>query len=60
MLCAGKKSEQIELLEVDKSGIQIAEHLIALPQRGVLAERLQQATQRAQSRIPLRQPGDSA
>ncbi|HGP0083425.1 TPA: YhcG family protein, partial [Pseudomonas aeruginosa] len=47
ILCTGKKREQIELLELDKSGIHVAEYLTALPPRGVLVERLQQATQRA-------------
>ncbi len=51
ILCAGKKREQIELLELDKSGIHVAEYLTALPPRGVLVERLQQATQRAQLQI---------
>lgn len=40
-LCTGKKSEQIELLELDKSGIHVAEYLTALQPRGVLVERLQ-------------------
>ena len=51
ILCTGKKREQIELLELDKSGIHVAEYLTALPPRGVLVERLQQATQRAQLQI---------
>ncbi|WP_412023685.1 PDDEXK nuclease domain-containing protein [Burkholderia cepacia] len=51
ILCTGKKSEQIELLELDKSGIHVAEYLTALPSRAVLMERLQQATHRAQLRV---------
>jgi len=51
ILCAGKKREQIELLELDKSGIHVAEYLTALPPRELLAERLQQATARAQQQI---------
>ncbi|NRR31162.1 DUF1016 domain-containing protein [Oxalobacteraceae bacterium] len=47
ILCAGKKAEQIELLELNKSGIHVAEYLTALPPREVLVERLQQATARA-------------
>jgi hypothetical protein len=31
ILCAGKKQEQIELLELDQSGIHVAEYLTALP-----------------------------
>src|SRR3546814_4743728 len=54
ILCTGKKREQIELLELDKSGIHVAEYLTALPPRGVLVERLQQATQRAQVQIEQR------
>ena len=51
ILCAGKKREQIELLELDKSGIHVAEYLTALPPRELLAERLQEATARAQRQI---------
>lgn len=58
ILCTGKKREQIELLELDKSGIHVAEYLTALPPRGVLAERLQQATQRAQWQMEQRETGN--
>ena len=51
ILCTGKKSEQIELLELDKSGIHVAEYLTTLPPRDILAKRLQQATARARSQI---------
>lgn len=54
ILCAGKKSEQIELLELDKSGIHVAEYLTALPPRAVLVERLQQAACRARAQIEQR------
>ncbi|NYI00725.1 PDDEXK nuclease domain-containing protein [Cupriavidus plantarum] len=54
ILCAGKKAEQIELLELDRSGIHVAEYLTTLPPREVLAERLQQATRRAASRFARR------
>lgn len=54
ILCTGKKSEQIELLELDKSGIHVAEYLTTLPSRAMLVERLQQATQRAQLQIDQR------
>ncbi|MDR2212837.1 MAG: PDDEXK nuclease domain-containing protein [Pseudomonadales bacterium] len=47
ILCTGKKREQIELLELNKSGIHVAEYLTALPPRAMLMERLQQAAQRA-------------
>ncbi|MBZ0109165.1 MAG: hypothetical protein K8F52_10890, partial [Candidatus Scalindua rubra] len=54
ILCTGKKSEQIELLELDKSGIHVAEYLTTLPPRAVLVERLQQATRRARLQIEQR------
>lgn len=43
ILCAGKKQEQIELLELDKSGIHVAEYLTILPPKAVLQNKLQQA-----------------
>jgi hypothetical protein len=51
ILCTGKKSEQIELLELNKSGIHVAEYLTTLPPRAVLIERLEEATRRAQLQI---------
>lgn len=56
ILCTGKKHEQIELLELDKSGIHVAEYLTALPPRELLAERLQLATARAQQQLEHRLP----
>ena len=50
----GQKREQIELLELDRSGIHVAEYLTALPSREVLGEKLQQAATRARLRIELR------
>lgn len=38
---------RVELQELDMSGIYVAEHLTALPPRGDLVERLQEAVQRA-------------
>ena len=57
ILCTGKKSEQIELLELDKSGIHVAEYLTTLPPRVVLIERLEEATRRAQLQIGQRANG---
>jgi predicted nuclease of restriction endonuclease-like (RecB) superfamily len=54
ILCTGKKSEQIELLELDKSGIHVAEYLTTLPPRSIWVERLHQAARRAQLRIEQR------
>jgi len=54
ILCTGKKAEQVELLELDKSGIHVAEYLTALPPQPVLVERLRQAHQRAQADLSRR------
>jgi YhcG PDDEXK nuclease domain len=60
ILCTGKKTEQIELLELDRSGIHVAEYLTALPPREVLGERLHLAALRARRQLDQRiPPGDS-
>lgn len=51
ILCAGKKDEQIELLELDLSGIHVAEYLTELPPRELLAARLHRAIETARSRL---------
>jgi YhcG PDDEXK nuclease domain len=51
ILCTGKKREQIELLELDRSGIHVAEYLTVLPPRDVLEARLQQALEVARERL---------
>ena len=51
ILCAGKKQEQIELLELDSTGIHVAEYLTALPPKAVLEQRLHQAMINARLRL---------
>jgi predicted nuclease of restriction endonuclease-like (RecB) superfamily len=51
ILCSGKKQEQIELLELDASGIHVAEYLTQLPPREVLQAKLHQAIEQAQERL---------
>lgn len=51
ILCTGKKQEQIELLELDKSSIHVAEYLTELPPKALLEQRLQQAISNAKARI---------
>ena len=51
ILCAGKKQEQIELLELDKSGIHVAEYLTVLPPREVLQAKLHQSIASARLRL---------
>lgn len=50
ILCAGKKEEQIELLELGSAGIHVAEYLTTLPPREVLQQRLHQAVINARNR----------
>jgi predicted nuclease of restriction endonuclease-like (RecB) superfamily len=51
ILCAGKKQEQIELLELDKSGIHVAEYLTVLPSRETLQAKLHQSIEAARLRL---------
>jgi hypothetical protein len=52
ILCAGKKQEQIELLELDKSGIHVAEYLTVLPPKELLQAKLQEAIASTRRRLP--------
>jgi len=51
ILCTGKKQEQIELLELDRSGIHVAEYLTVLPSREALQARLHQSIEKARQRL---------
>ena len=51
ILCTGKKQEQIELLELDKSGIHVAEYLTVLPPREAFEQKIQSALQAARARL---------
>ena len=51
ILCAGKNREQIELLELDKSGIHVAEYLTVLPAREILEAKLHQSLENARQRF---------
>ncbi|MBV8047859.1 MAG: DUF1016 family protein [Paludibacterium sp.] len=51
ILCTGKKQEQIELLELDQSGIHVAEYLTVLPPREALQAKLQQSISAARQRL---------
>lgn len=51
ILCAGKSDEQIELLELGKSGIRVAEYLTQLPPREILEKKLHQAIKDARLRL---------
>ncbi len=51
ILCAGKTSEQIELLQLDKSGIRVAEYMTELPKRELLEQKLHKAVELARKRL---------
>lgn len=51
ILCAGKKHEQIELMELGAAGIHVADYLTALPPKEVLQAHLQASMKRARLRL---------
>jgi predicted nuclease of restriction endonuclease-like (RecB) superfamily len=50
ILCAGKSEEHVELLEMRRSGIRVAQYLTELPSQDVLRERLHRLVQTARER----------
>lgn len=50
ILCAGKNPEHVELLQLDKSNIKVADYLTQLPPKELLLEKLQKAIEIARSR----------
>ncbi|RKG75748.1 DUF1016 domain-containing protein [Corallococcus exercitus] len=58
ILCAGKKRETVEYLDLDARGIHVAEYLTELPPREVLQERLHRAIESARTRLEIRAGGD--
>jgi predicted nuclease of restriction endonuclease-like (RecB) superfamily len=55
ILCAGKKQETVEYLDLGRSGIHVAEYLTELPPREVVRERFHQALVTARARLEQRQ-----
>lgn len=51
ILCTGKKYEQIELLELDKAGIHVAEYLTVLPPREVFQQKIHAVLAQARARL---------
>lgn len=51
ILCAGKNTEHVELLQLDKSNIRVAQYLTLLPSAEVFAHKLHQAMSLARSRL---------
>ena len=54
ILCAGKSTEQIELLELGHSGIHVAEYLTVLPSKDVLQRKLHEAIVAVRRRLATR------
>lgn len=51
ILCAGKSGEEVELLQLDKSGIRVAEYMTELPPRHLLERKLHDALTLARERL---------
>ncbi|MBU3661087.1 MAG: DUF1016 domain-containing protein [Flavobacteriales bacterium] len=54
ILCSGKNNEHVELLQLDKRNIRVADYLTLLPSEEVLKQKLHQAIEIAKSRIDSR------
>jgi len=59
ILCAESKAEHVELLELEKSGIRVAQYMTALPAKTVLEEKLHHAIRLAQQRLGSQAPEPS-
>jgi predicted nuclease of restriction endonuclease-like (RecB) superfamily len=51
ILCTGKNEEHVELMQLDKSNIRVADYLTALPSQKVLQEKLHKAVEIARAKI---------
>ncbi len=51
ILCAGRESEVVELLQLDKSGIRVAQYMTDLPPSNVLARKLRDAVRQARQSL---------
>jgi predicted nuclease of restriction endonuclease-like (RecB) superfamily len=51
ILCAGKNDEHIELMQLDKSNIRVAEYLTTLPSQKLLQEKLHKAVEIAHQKL---------
>lgn len=51
ILCAEKSTETVELLELDKSGIHVAQYLTQMPPKDVLEKKLHKAIELARQRM---------
>ncbi|MGM9511647.1 PDDEXK nuclease domain-containing protein [Larkinella sp. GY13] len=51
ILCTGKNEEHVELLQLDKSNIRVADYLTALPPQALLQEKLHKAIELAHQKL---------
>lgn len=58
ILCSDKKHGQVELLELDKSGIHVAEYLTVLPEKALLEQKLNQAIEKSRLRLQSREDAE--
>lgn len=58
ILCAGKKQELVELMELGQSGIHVAEYLTLLPEKALLQQKLHDAITKARMRLDNRRGED--
>jgi len=52
ILCTGKNEEHIELMQLDKSNIKVAEYFTILPSKKLLQEKLHKAIEIAKNKLP--------
>ena len=55
LLCTEGSSEQIELLQLDKTGIRVAQYLTELPSKEVLQRQLQKSIEAVKENMPIEQ-----
>ena len=51
ILCTGKNEEHVELMQLEKSNIRVADYLTALPSQRVLQEKLHRAVEIAHQKL---------
>ncbi|OGC05720.1 hypothetical protein A2230_04140 [candidate division WOR-1 bacterium RIFOXYA2_FULL_36_21] len=60
ILCAGKSDEQIELLELSRSGIRVAQYMTKLLPKKILEKKLRESIQRARLLVENKEKRDTA
>ncbi|MFC1538073.1 YhcG family protein [Candidatus Latescibacterota bacterium] len=59
ILCAGKNPEHVELLQLHKSNIKVADYFTVLPSKEVLLDKLHKAIEIARNRLTSRERSDT-